>query len=203
MIMKNSSAIKNLASGLILSLFTVIASAHESEDHDTSPVYIGMQTSQGYIELELNREKAPITVTNFVNYTKAGFYDNTIFHRVVGDFVIQGGGYTPDMVMKAVRPEIKNEAKNGLNNDRGTIAMARKMEVDSANSQFYINLVDNKRLNHGVRDYGYAVFGKVIKGMDVVDAIGALQTNSRSEPLTQVVVESMTILEAPGEETAD
>lgn len=159
-------------------------------------VYVGMTTNAGYIELALNRSKAPVTVANFIEYVNDGFYDNTLFHRVVPGFVIQGGGYTPDMVLKANRPAIRNEAKNGLANDRGTIAMARKVEVDSANSQFFINLEDNKRLNHGVRDYGYAVFGKVIKGMDVVDAIAAVPL-SGSEPVTPVILESVKVLEAP------
>lgn len=189
--------VKQLILGLLLTCTALFVQAHESADHDTSPMYVGMQTSEGYIELELNREKAPVSVLNFVNYVKAGFYDNTLYHRVIDGFMIQGGGYTPDMVLKAVRPAIKNEAKNGLKNDRGTIAMARKMEVDSANSQFFINLVDNKRLNHGVRDYGYAVFGHVIKGMDVVDTIGGVATNHRDQPVAPVVIHSVTLLDAP------
>jgi peptidyl-prolyl cis-trans isomerase A (cyclophilin A) len=125
----------------------------------------------GKIELELNAEKAPISVANFLQYIESGFYNNTIFHRVINNFMVQGGGFDKHMQRKTTLPMIKNEAKNGLKNDRGTVAMARTGVVDSASSQFFINHKDNDFLNHGSRDYGYAVFAKVTKGMDVVDAI--------------------------------
>lgn len=187
-----------MLTGLLLASLNMTAHAETTSADEL--VYVGMTTSSGYIELALNKTKAPVTVKNFLDYVHEGFYDNTLFHRVIDGFMIQGGGYTPEMILKAVHPEIINEAKNGLNNDRGTIAMARKMEVNSANSQFFINTADNKRLNHGVRDYGYAVFGYVTKGMDVVDAIGTAPTNQRDQPVPPIVIESVKVLEAP---TAD
>ena len=138
-----------------------------------------IETSMGTITLALDEAKAPLTVANFVRYAKDGFYDGTIFHRVIDGFMIQGGGFTRDMNQKATREAIRNEARNGLRNARGTIAMARTMVVDSATSQFFINLVDNDFLDF--RDptpqgFGYAVFGKVTDGMDVVDAIAKVRT---------------------------
>ena len=135
----------------------------------------------GTITLELDEAKAPLTVANFVQYAKDGFYDGTIFHRVIDGFMIQGGGFTKDMNQKDTREAIRNEAMNGLKNDRGTIAMARTMVVDSATSQFFINLVDNDFLNFQnptPQGFGYAVFGKVTDGMDVVDAIGKVRTGN-------------------------
>jgi len=130
----------------------------------------------GTIYLELDSAKAPITVQNFLKYVDAKFYDGLIFHRVIPNFMIQGGGYDPQMKEKSTNPPIKNEAKNGLRNLRGTIAMARTSVVDSATAQFFINLQDNAFLDNGARDYGYAVFGKVTKGMEVVDAIAKVPT---------------------------
>ena len=135
----------------------------------------------GTITLELDEAKAPLTVANFVQYAKDGFYDGTIFHRVIDGFMIQGGGFTKDMNQKDTREAIRNEAMNGLKNDRGTIAMARTSVVDSATSQFFINLVDNDFLNFQnptPQGFGYAVFGKVTDGMDVVDAIGKVRTGN-------------------------
>lgn len=183
---------------LCVSLLTLSSLSAQAETQTTDDyIYAGMTTSAGYIELALNKTKAPVTVDNFITYVNEGFYNDTLFHRVIDGFMIQGGGYTPAMILKSVHPEIKNEAKNGLRNDRGTIAMARKMQVDSANSQFFINLVDNKRLNHGVRDYGYAVFGHVIKGMDVVDTIGSAPTDRADRPVPPILIESVTLLDAP------
>ena len=141
-----------------------------------------IETNLGIIELELDEKKAPITVKNFVDYAKSGHYDNTIFHRVISGFMIQGGGFTADMSQKSTKDPISNEAMNGLKNDRGTIAMARTMVVDSATSQFFINLVDNSFLNFRnptPNGFGYAVFGKVTKGMDVVDAIAKVPTGNK------------------------
>jgi len=141
-----------------------------------------MKTSKGDITLELFADKAPITVKNFLSYVDEKFYDGTIFHRVIGDFMIQGGGYTPKFLEKAAKPPIKNEAANGLKNLRGTIAMARTNEIDSATCQFFINHVDNQGLDHKdntLKGFGYAVFGKVISGMDVVDAIASVQTMTK------------------------
>ena len=135
-----------------------------------NPVVV-LQTEMGDITVELYEDKAPISVANFLQYVDDGFYDGTIFHRVVADFVIQGGGMTKSGKQKTTREQIKNEAKNGLKNDKGTLSMARTSVVDSATSQFFINLKDNDFLNHGSRDYGYAVFGRVTDGMDVVEKI--------------------------------
>ena len=138
-----------------------------------------METSMGTITLELDDAKAPETVANFVQYAKDGHYDGTIFHRVIDGFMIQGGGFTKDMNQKTTREPIRNEAMNGLKNLRGTIAMARTMVVDSATSQFFINLVDNAFLdfqNPTPQGFGYAVFGRVTDGMDVVDQIARVKT---------------------------
>jgi cyclophilin family peptidyl-prolyl cis-trans isomerase len=153
------------------------------------PVVI-LSTSLGDITLELDPEKAPITVENFLAYVDAGYYDGTIFHRVIPNFMIQGGGMTANLSQKATRPAIKNEAENGLKNDAGTIAMARTSERDSATSQFFINLKDNDFLNHGVRDFGYAVFGHVTQGMDVVKKIGAVPTGANDVPVQPVLIKS-------------
>ncbi len=138
-----------------------------------------IETSMGTITVELDDAKAPITVKNFIDYAQAGHYDGTIFHRVIDGFMIQGGGFTKDMNQKETRAPIKNEAANGLKNARGTLAMARTMIVDSATSQFFINLVDNDFLNYRGPDprmFGYAVFGKVTDGMEVVDRIAKVKT---------------------------
>ena len=140
---------------------------------------VTMETSMGTITLELDDEKAPETVANFVRYAKDGHYDGTIFHRVIDGFMIQGGGFTKDMNQKETREPIRNEAMNGLKNLRGTIAMARTMVVDSATSQFFINLVDNAFLDFQSptpQGFGYAVFGKVMDGMEVVDQIAKVKT---------------------------
>jgi len=139
-----------------------------------------IETSKGTIKVELDADKAPITVANFLAYTDDGFFDGTIFHRVIDGFMIQGGGFDADMSQKQTRETIKNEADNGLQNDRGTLAMARTAVVDSATAQFFINLKDNDFLNHGGRDFGYAVFGRVVEGMDVVDAIGKVPTGHKN-----------------------
>ena len=138
-----------------------------------------IETSMGTITVELDDAKAPITVKNFIDYAQAGHYDGTIFHRVIDGFMIQGGGFTKDMNQKETRAPIKNEAANGLKNARGTLAMARTMIVDSATSQFFINLVDNEFLDYRGPDprmFGYAVFGKVTDGMGVVDRIAKVKT---------------------------
>ena len=159
-----------------------------------------IETSMGTITLELDAEKAPATVANFAAYAKDGFYDGTIFHRVIDGFMIQGGGFTKDMNQKPTREPIRNEAMNGLRNRRGTIAMARTMIVDSATSQFFINHKDNAFLNHtsnDMRGFGYAVFGKVTKGMEVVDKIAAVQTGFArgmgDVPVEPVVISKVTV----------
>lgn len=151
-------------------------------------------TTLGEVTLELYPEKAPITVENFLAYVDAGFYDGTIFHRVVPGFVLQGGGFTESMEQKSTRPPIKNEADNSLKNERGTLSMARTRDVNSATSQFFINLIDNAFLDHGTRDFGYAVFARVVVGMDVIDKIAAVRTSNRgmyqNVPVQPVVIQS-------------
>lgn len=179
---------------LLLSLSTqaeVSATPIEPLTDLPKTVDVIIETGMGKIEIELNAEKAPISVENFLQYAESGFYNNTIFHRVINNFMIQGGGYDKFMQKKTTRAQIKNEAKNGLKNDRGTIAMARTSVVDSASSQFFINHKDNDFLNHGGRDYGYAVFGKVTKGMDVVDAIARVRTKAGDVPVNPVLIKKV------------
>ena len=166
-----------------------------------------IETNLGNIELELDEKKAPLTVKNFVDYAKSGHYNDTIFHRVISGFMIQGGGFTADMNQKATKEPIRNEAMNGLKNSRGTIAMARTMVVDSATSQFFINLVDNSFLdfrNPSPQGFGYAVFGKVTKGMEVVDQIAKVRTGGRGMhqdvPVEPVVIKKVTVEEVKAEE---
>ena len=138
-----------------------------------------LSTSLGEIEIELEAEKAPISVANFLAYVDSGYYAGTQFHRVIPGFMVQGGGFDADMQQKQTQAPIKNEADNGLHNVRGTLAMARTQVRDSATSQFFINHKDNAFLDHGSRDFGYAVFGKVVRGMDVVDKIAQVPTANR------------------------
>jgi cyclophilin family peptidyl-prolyl cis-trans isomerase len=156
------------------------------------PVVV-MTTSLGTVKIELDEEKAPTTVKNFLGYVDRKFYDGTIFHRVINGFMIQGGGFDVTGTEKPTQPPIHNESSNGLKNDRGTIAMARTQILDSATAQFYINVVDNAMLNYPAQG-GYAVFGKVIEGMDVVDKIKAVPTSTQkmpNMPVTPVVIESI------------
>ncbi|NJC87657.1 MAG: peptidyl-prolyl cis-trans isomerase [Desulfuromonas sp.] len=155
-----------------------------------------METSLGSITLELDNVKAPASVANFLAYADAGFYDGTIFHRVIPNFMIQGGGYTVDLKQKPTQPPVKNEAANGLKNLRGTIAMARTRVVDSATSQFFINHKDNPALDHRAPTpdaFGYAVFGKVVKGLEVVDKIAAVQTRPVNALFQDMPVETVVI----------
>lgn len=141
--------------------------------------HVVMETNQGTVEVELWDDKAPQTVANFLKYAEEKYYDNTIFHRVIDGFMIQGGGFTADMKQKDTHAPIKNEAQTELKNSKGTLAMARTMDINSATSQFFINLVDNEFLNHtgnGPQTFGYAVFGQVTKGMDIVEKIGKVST---------------------------
>lgn len=166
---------------------------------DESP-RVRMTTSAGDIVLSLDAERAPETVENFLQYVRGGFYDGTIFHRVIPDFMIQGGGFTPDMDRKQTDAPIPNEADNGLKNVRGTIAMARTSEPHSATSQFFINVKDNPPLDHTAksgRGWGYAVFGRVVEGMDVVDRIKEVPTTvrgyHRNVPVEPIIIESAVI----------
>ena len=159
-----------------------------------------VKTSLGNIKIELMQRESPITVKNFLSYVKAGYYSGTILHRVIPGFMVQGGGFTSDMKVKKTGQPIKNEASNGLKNDRGTIAMARTSAPDSATSQFFINLVNNDNLNRPMPDgHGYAVFGRVIEGMDVVDKIASVSTGMTmgfpNVPKTPVVIKSITVVE--------
>lgn len=182
---------------ILLGVFMVSAFSGESSAAEKNPVVV-METSLGNVKIELDEAKAPISVKNFLSYVDDNFYDGTIFHRVISNFMIQGGGFTADMQQKGTKAQIKNEAGNGLSNKRGTIAMARTMVVDSASSQFFINVVDNNFLDHrdsSPQGFGYAVFGKVIEGMDVVDKIKGVKTGSRmgfqDVPMETVVIKSV------------
>jgi peptidyl-prolyl cis-trans isomerase A (cyclophilin A) len=137
------------------------------------------RTSLGTITIALDAEKAPISVKNFLGYVRSGHYEGTVFHRVIPGFMIQGGGFTPELEEKPTRPAIRNEARNGLRNSRGAVAMARTNDANSATSQFFVNLRDNHRLDFGISGAGYAVFGQVVEGMDVVDRIAMVPTTSR------------------------
>lgn len=167
--------------GLLSLLFPVsVMCAAAVGDVQAEESTVVLETSKGNIVIKLNLEKAPISSDNFIKYVKAGYYDGTIFHRVIPDFMIQGGGMDENMREKAgQRAPIINEATNGLLNKRGSIAMARTSDINSATSQFFINLKDNSFLDHGQRDFGYAVFGEVIEGMDVVDQIAAVRTGNK------------------------
>ncbi|HSM29436.1 MAG TPA: peptidylprolyl isomerase [Woeseiaceae bacterium] len=160
---------------------------------------ITIKTNHGDIKVELFDEKAPITCENFRQYIADGFFNDTIFHRVIPNFMIQGGGMEADMSQKKTRAPIKNEADNGESNRRGTLAMARTMDVNSATAQFFINLRDNDFLDHGSRDFGYAVFGKVVDGMDVVDAIAAVPTGNKGGH-QDVPVETVKIVEVTADD---
>ena len=182
-------------------LVFVSCSRAGSEPKGGGPMVI-MSTSMGDIKIELYENEAPETVKNFLAYVNDKFFDGTIFHRVIPNFMIQGGGFTEDMKQKLVKPPIKNEADNGLTNDTGTLAMARTNVVDSATAQFFINLKDNDFLNHTPQNFGYAVFGKVIEGMDVVRKIEKVKTANRgghqNVPAEPVVIKSMQVVEPEG-----
>ncbi len=190
---QNALMLANLSACLFA---LILGTPGEAAQQGVSHVVI--QTNMGNIELELNAEKAPNTVKNFLNYVNSNFYDNTIFHRVIKDFMIQGGGFTADMKQKQTLAPIAIESNNGLKNDRGTIAMARTNDPNSATSQFFINTKNNNFLNYSaptMQGYGYAVFGKVVKGMDVVDKIESVKTTSKGYmadvPVNTVLIEKI------------
>lgn len=163
----------------------------ESKD----PVVL-LKTNKGEIKIQLRSKEAPITVANFLSYVKKGFYDHTIFHRVIKGFMVQGGGMEQNMSQKKTEAPIKNEATNGLKNRRGSVAMARTSDVNSATAQFFINTVDNDFLNYkSPASYGYAVFGEVIEGMDVVDRIEAVKTGAQDVPVETIVIEKASVVE--------
>ena len=183
------------AAGLAL----LVTAGATAQDKAAAPRVL-LATSLGDITIQLDAEKAPKTVANFLDYVKSGHYDGTVFHRVIGGFMIQGGGFTPDMVQKPTKAPIALESRNGLKNERGTVAMARTSVPDSATSQFFINVVDNAMLDQAnARDgQGYAVFGRVVTGMDVVDKIRAVETTSvgghQNVPAKPVLIRSATIV---------
>ena len=175
-----------------------------SQPYAADKTMVRMETSMGIIELELNAEKAPLTVENFLRYVNEGFYNGTVFHRVIKGFMIQGGGFNAEYEQKPTNKPVTNEADNGLSNDRGTIAMARTSEPHSATAQFFINTVNNEFLNFqnkSMRGWGYAVFGKVTKGMDVVDKIERVKTGPggvfpTDVPQTQVLIQKVEVIKA-------
>ena len=180
-------------------LVTLACATAMAQDKAPAGVRVLLATSAGDITLQLDAERAPKSVANFLDYVKAGHYNGTVFHRVIDGFMIQGGGFTPDMAQKPTRAPIALEARNGLKNERGTIAMARTSAPDSATSQFFINVVDNPRLDYPNPDgNGYAVFGKVVAGMDVVDKIRAVETTTvggrPNVPVKPVLIRSATIV---------
>ena len=178
----------------IASAFAVLAALGGVASAQSKTPVVVIATSLGDITVELDPAKAPLSVENFLAYVKAGHYDGTIFHRVIKGFMIQGGNMTADMKEKPTRPPIKNEAANGLKNERGTITMARTNQVDSATSQFFINTgTNNGFLDHKVRDYGYAVFGKVVSGMNVVDKIEGVKTAPGDAPVEPVIIKSIRV----------
>ncbi len=161
---------------IVLVLIFMFNNGGNKMQEENEETIVVIETSKGNIEIELNQEKAPISVKNFLNYVKNNHYDGTVFHRVISNFMIQGGGFTPDGEQKPVDNPIKLESNNGLKNDEGTIAMARTNIPDSATSQFFINVKDNDLLNYAPGNDGYAVFGKVISGMEVVNEIKSVNT---------------------------
>jgi len=162
-----------------------------------------LETSLGFIKLELFPDKAPVTVANFLTYVREGFYDGLIFHRIVSNAIVQGGGFKPGLVyQEPTHPAIANEAQNGLSNERGAVAMARAMPIDSAAAQFFINLVDNSSLDHrgpGPMEFGYAVFGRVVEGMEVVDKMAWIPSGSvgdhRNVPQEDIVILKASVVE--------
>lgn len=184
----------------LTSLLLLVSNVNAAQDVTKKQVLL--ETSEGKILLELDITRAPLSVLNFMNYVRTGYYDGTIFHRVIKEFMIQGGGFTPDLVRKEGSTTIKNEADNGLSNLRGTIAMARTNAPHSATAQFFINVVDNPFLDHKSktpRGWGYAVFGHVIKGMNVVDKIRNVRTGPQGPfpsdvPAKTVIINKATIL---------
>lgn len=184
------------------SIFALLSLSFVNIESANSNPMVLMETSKGDIKIELFEKEAPITVKNILSYASEGFYDKLIFHRVIKNFMIQGGGFYPGMKEKEPRAPIKNEATNGLKNKRGTLAMARTNVIDSATSQFFINVVDNDFLDHkdnSSRGYGYAIFGKVVDGMDVVDSIVNVKTGSfgsfKDVPLDPIIIKSVRLEE--------
>lgn len=191
---------------VLLSMGLIVAVAAAAADKGSGAPRVRLATSMGDIVIELDPEEAPKTVENFLGYAQGGFYDGTVFHRVIDGFMIQGGGFTEDMTQKPTGEEITNEADNGLKNKRGTVAMARRGDPDSASSQFFINTTNNRPLDHtgkSPQGWGYAVFGQVVEGMDVVDAIAKVKTGTKGGfqdvPVETVVIRKATVEAGAGD----
>lgn len=191
--MRNIHTVTIILGGLLILLALFLSLDDSFEGESVMKEIVVLETTKGNIEIELDRENAPITVENFVSYVESGFYDGTIFHRVMDGFMIQGGGFTPDGNEKQTNPPIKLESNNGLSNLEGTVAMARTNEPNSATSQFFINVANNTFLDYGPNNDGYAVFGKVVSGMDAVNGIKSVQTASRGNhddwPVEDVIIQ--------------
>ena len=176
-----------------LAFAACVALSLSTQAEELRPV-VALQTSMGVVRAEIYPEVAPKTVANFLAYVNSGFYDDTVFHRVIEGFVVQGGGFTPELVPKPTRKPVRIETKNGMRNERGTVAMARQIGKDTATSQFFINLKPNTTLDRGALRFGYTVFGRVIEGMDVVDRISRVQTSRRGRmqdvPILPVFLET-------------
>lgn len=176
-----------------LAFAACVALSLSAQVEEPRPV-VALQTSMGVVRAELYPEVAPKTVANFLVYVNSGFYDDTVFHRVIEGFVVQGGGFTPELIPKPTRKPVRIETKKGMSNERGTVAMARQMGKDTASSQFFINLKPNTTLDRGALRFGYTVFGRVIEGMDVVDRISRVQTSRRGRmhdvPILPVFLET-------------
>lgn len=188
-----------LAGALAVGLLSGMSMAEETTPSNR---YVAMDTTVGNIVIELNEEKAPVTVENFKSYVSEGYYDGLIFHRVIDGFMVQGGGFDADMNQKGTKAPIKIESNNGLKNERGSIAMARTMDPNSATSQFFINTQNNTFLDYPGQDgYGYTVFGKVVSGMDVVDQMEKVKTGNRGMhgdvPVESIIIESVKFVEKP------
>ncbi|MFD2228787.1 peptidylprolyl isomerase [Alkalimarinus sediminis] len=189
-----------LIKSLMLCISLVFSSFALAAENNTAPsdVKVQIETNYGNIIVQLNSEKAPITVKNFLYYVESGFYTKTIFHRVIPGFMIQGGGFTKSMDKLPTQAPIRNEASNGLHNNRGTIAMARTNNPHSATAQFFINVANNNFLDYSQQSMGYAVFGKVVEGMDVVDKIEHVKTTKRNMhkniPVDPVVIKGMSVV---------
>lgn len=205
MFMTFNKFINSRAAAFLSAVSLLLASIGVATAHSGDKVMVEMHTSKGLITLALDAEKAPVTVANFIDYVKSGHFDGTIFHRVIPGFVIQGGGMESGMKEKPTQKPIENEADNGLKNVTGSICMARTNDPHSATSQFFINLKDNQFLDHTEKSpqgWGYAVFGQVTDGMDVVEAIAAVQTGNagfhQDVPVEDIVVEKVTITDQDG-----
>ena len=205
MFMSFNKFINSRAAAFLSAVSLVLATIGVATANSGDKVMVEMHTSKGLITLELDAEKAPVTVANFIEYVNSGHFDGTIFHRVIPGFVIQGGGLESGMKEKPTQAPIENEADNGLKNVTGSICMARTNDPHSATSQFFINLKDNQFLDHTEKSpqgWGYAVFGQVTGGMDVVEAIAAVQTGNagfhQDVPVEDIVVEKVTIIDQEG-----